>query len=307
MANQYFGWLYGLTGSREISLNTAGIQIRPMSQAERDAIIARSADFWVTKKDIWQNTTERFPFLYEMEGSENAMGEALNAIAVLLNLLSDGEVQTPIHWTSSGASSSSSDIASLFFRFINSRLKTISIDQLSDVFSFAVQKLPRQFFSTSREAIGPVLLDRFLSTKLNPIPDNAHPGFSQQIVARAADIGMTMEYILQDRTSTEVGFRLGMSLAWLLGGDFDERSAIKKVTSDNYSLRSTRVHGSKTSWKPNEVEKNLATLNAADCLLRRLLLARLVADVDDVAWQRLFSSARLGHLPENFDQVRWLT
>ena len=44
----------------------------------------------------------------------------------------------------------------------------------------------------------------------------------------------------------------------------------------------------------------------ADRLLRRAIMARLLLASDEAGWRRVFTSARLGALPDGFDQAHWV-
>jgi len=44
----------------------------------------------------------------------------------------------------------------------------------------------------------------------------------------------------------------------------------------------------------------------ADRLLRRAIVARLLLASDEPGWRRVFSSARLGALPDGLDQAHWV-
>jgi len=116
------------------------------------------------------------------------------------------------------------------------------------------------------------------------------------VFASASDVlgAVLLEHLFYEGTKSEVGFSLGMSVAWLLpGADPEERSRIITTlkTAPN-DLRSKRVHGAEI--KSGEVQAGTTDPVAfADRLLRPAIIVRLVAAGDDAARRSLFSAARV--------------
>lgn len=309
MTVRYCGWLFGLEGSAADSLKVGGVIIRPASTQEVERILSHAKDFFAHDPKIWANTLKRFPFIYEKEWSDSSLplgGE--DSVGVLLSLLSAGEVRTPIQWSNdekcNGVSSSSSDIVTLFFRVINSHFQTVAIKDVSEAFMVAAAKLQRLIFASAYNVLDSVLLDRFISTKTHPITTNFANYSEPHIIARAADVAMMMEYVFHENSTTETSFRLGMSLAWMLGSSPEERKQIINTVKATYDLRSRRVHGADLS---KGVKAEMVTAIAhADRLLRRAIVVRVLANTDGPAWRVLFSSARIGALPNAFDQAHWV-
>ncbi len=126
----------------------------------------------------------------------------------------------------------------------------------------------------------------------------------EHVVSRAADICMALELLFNESSTSEISFRLQMSLGWLLGGDPIERQATAQAIKDAYEVRSKRVHGSEPeTLKPKQIHGVIAS----DLLLRRAILAKLISGLDEGAWKEMFVQARFGRLPPDFDRAGWLT
>ncbi len=310
MTVRYCGWLFGLEGTPADSVRASGVSLRPMSAQEFERILGHAKDFFAHDQTIWINTLKRFPFVYEKEWSDTALpigGE--DSVGILLSLLSPGEVRTPIQWSKdeqgNGGSSSSSDIVTLFFRVINSHFQTVPLKSVSEAFTVATGKLQSFLFASAYSVMGPVLLDRFVSTKTHPLTTDLADYSGPHIIARAADVAMMMEYLFHEGSTTETLFRLGMSLAWTLGSTPEERRQIIDTVKTTYTLRSKRVHGADVSTKDMKAE-TLTSILHADRLLRRAIVARLLSNADDPEWKHLFDLARTGALPNTFDQAHWV-
>lgn len=309
MDETYFGWLFGLEGSVTEPIVLPNLVVRRMTGTERDRICAREVDFFVRDSRIWRNATERFPYLYTKSSSGDPLpigGEDM--VGVLISLLSPGEIRTPIQWTESadgnGAGSSNSEIVSLFFRLINGRYSPIQIETIAPALKTAATRLDKLLIAPASDVLGAVLLDRFIATKAHPISIGPRDS-SPHVIARATDTVMMLEYLYHEGSTTEVGFRLGMSVAWVLGATAAERREILSLLKKAYDLRSKRVHGVTTSNKPL-TEEIIRAVASTDKLLRRTILARVLAGLNDEAWKNLFVDARIGDLHESFDQVQWV-
>jgi hypothetical protein len=84
------------------------------------------------------------------------------------------------------------------------------------------------------------------SDRLNPID-----GFLDGIIALENLFG----------SNAELGYRISMSVAFLLENDYKERKKLQKCIKDMYSLRSSYVHGSKDISREKAIEKR-------DCVAR---------------------------------------
>ncbi len=304
-----FSWLFGLEGGHDCHISLPGLTIRKMTEAERTHICNRSSDFWARDERIWRNTTERFPYLSVKEGPATMPIGGEEIVGVIISLLSLGEVRTPIQWTSTGGGSSSSDIAALFYRLINSFFQPVRIETLIETLPIAAEKFGTKIHSAAHEIFGQVLLDRFIAAKAHPLeainPGSANPIFRDAfVIARAADVAMMLEYLYHEGAKSEVLFRLGLSIAWVLGNDPGERAKINSDIKKTYDLRSMRVHGvaSQKSLKATDVK----AVESADNLLRRSILAKIVGNFDDEQWRELFSGLRLGSVVDEFDRANWL-
>lgn len=180
----------------------------------------------------------------------------------------------------------------------------MDIATVAEPFGLAAETLRCLLFASAHDVLGPVLLERFIATKAHPIRPGM-PTSDTHIVARAADIAMMLEYLFNEDGTSEVGFRLGMSVAWLLGADPAEHEHIIETLKTVYGLRSKRVHGVEIKRK-NVQAAMMDSVACADRLLRRAIVARLLVGSDDTAWKCVFSSARVGALPDGFDQVHWV-
>jgi hypothetical protein len=310
MAMIRLGWLFGLEGSLEQPLALAGLTIRRMTDTERQFICARAVDFFAQDTTIWNNTTARFPFLYATSvPPDSPLPGWEDMVAVLLSVLASGEVRTPIQWAerdgSMAGGSSCSEVLALFERLINSRYQTVRIEAVVEAFQIAIDRLGDRMRAPAAHTLGAVLLERFIESKHHPISLSLESHNVQNVIARATDTAVMLEYIFQEGGTTEVGFKLAMSVAWLLGNNADERGDILKVLGITYALRSKRIHGADISPKPLK-RTEVDAVVTADKLLRRVLLSKVLANLDDKAWKQLFKSARLGELPQTFDKVTWM-
>lgn len=180
----------------------------------------------------------------------------------------------------------------------------MDIANVARPFGLAAKSLQSLLFASAYDVLGPVLLERFIATKAHPIRPGM-PTSETHIVARAADIAMMLEYLFNEGGTSEVGFRLGMSVAWLLGAAPAEREHIIETLKKVYGLRNKRVHGAEIRSKDVQAAM-MDSVACADRLLRRAIVARLLAGSDDTAWKCVFSPARVGALPDGFDQACWV-
>lgn len=100
--------------------------------------------------------------------------------------------------------------------------------------------------------------------------DRLHRALRQElIVDQAIDLGIALEALLLHDIdgSTELGFRLRLRGAMLLGGDLETRRGQMKLLREIYSLRSTAIY----KGRLEETERNKATLNNGLQMCAKLL------------------------------------
>ncbi len=305
-----FGWLYGLVSDEDIKLTIGNITIRKMHSSEQARIINASHDFFAKDTVIWENLSDRFCYVYEIDYGDSQVSIGNSPIALLLSVLSYGEMHSPIQWTEisggGGGSSSSSTIADLFFRAINSRYISTKFDTITE----STEKLLSIFHDDIingkiSSLFDSVLVERLYAAKSHAVDLSASHAQDEKIIARAADLCMCFEYLMNEGSTSEVLFRLGMSLAWLLGETPNDRNSIIEVVKHNYTLRSKKIHGAKISDKQRK-KFSLENLLKFDILLRRAILAKSIAGLDDVAWIEKIKLARIGTTDEGFDRVTWV-
>ncbi|MGZ3565006.1 MAG: hypothetical protein ACXWND_16500 [Gemmatimonadaceae bacterium] len=308
MAQKHLGWLFGLEGALTEPIQLPDLIVRRMTPGERDRIRARAVDFFARDSRIWENSTQRFPYVYEKHSADQLAIGGEDMVGVLFSLLSAGEVRTPIQWSElpqgGGAGASASEIVSHFFRLINSRYQPVDLTRVASSFSLGVAKLGAKMFDQAQDIFGAVVLDRLFLTKGHPISKDLVGSDDANVVARAADTAMLLEYLFHEGSTTEIGFRLGMSVAWVLGTTPADRESILSTLKETYAMRSRRVHGAKSTTKPIKAEAVSSVINA-DTLLRRTILTRVLNDFDDDTWRNFFISARLGRTTELFDDASW--
>ena len=90
---------------------------------------------------------------------------------------------------------------------------------------------------------------------------------------------VTVFETLLSTSSSEVTHKLKERLAWILGGNVDERIHIFKLVGDIYSIRSNCVHGN-TMPKRYRTEDKMADLCVEVEQLVRTLLLKLISDED---------------------------
>jgi hypothetical protein len=89
---------------------------------------------------------------------------------------------------------------------------------------------------------------------------------------RIVDAWIALESLLSRKSETEIGYRVALRLAILLGRSADERKAVRKSAKVSYDLRSEIVHGTppaKRSTKQPVEEITLATEGLLRDTLRR--------------------------------------
>ena len=116
-------------------------------------------------------------------------------------------------------------------------------------------------------------------------------------MGRAAEV----RHLFHEGKSRKIGSRLGMSVAWTLGEGPEQRERIIRAMKTVYDLRSRRVHGAVIGSRDVTAGMTESVILAAR-LLRRAIVARVLLAGDEAGWKRAFSSARLGALPDRFDQ-----
>jgi hypothetical protein len=309
VTHRYFGWLFGLEGDPGIVLRAPGLVVRAATPMEQERIVRCSTDFFAHDLRTWAHAVDRFPFVYEKEWPDNSLqlgGE--DGVGLMFALLSRGEVRTPVQWSADErggeSQASSSTVVVHFFRLMNGEFGTLDVEEIASVFGLAAERLRRLIFGSPSDVLGTVLLDRFMATKAHPIVSDMLLA-ETHLVARAADVAMLLEHLFYEGNKPEVVFRLGMSVAWVLGEDADERQAILKAVKSAYDLRSKRVHGARLG-KKDVRSAHFESVGLADRLLRRAIVARLLSTGDDGAWVRVFTAARVGALPNGFDQADWV-
>lgn len=300
------GWLFGLESRGSETLVSKTLSVRPMAGKEAVRILLASQDFFAKDPVIWRNMTKRFPFVYEKTVPDDYPIGGDDSIAIMFSLLSPGEVRTPVQWCVSKGSeggSSSSDVIDFFFRLINGRFQPVEFSAIKEAATIAVQRLDK-FIESAPGTCGLdyVLLDRLYSAKRHVLDAD---GPKLNAAARAADLCMGLEYLLNEGSTSEIQFRLSMSLAWLLETDPARREELVKHIRDTYELRSKTVHGAKLS--PKSIKRlSIEPVLAADRLFRRAILAKIISGLNDNAWIETVRKLRVGHIIE-IDHIQWLT
>lgn len=297
------GWLFGLNSTPGIQFSSSHLTIREMSDAERNRISNSSQDFFAKDLQIWTNSIERFPLVFEKRVPDEFRFGSIDIVAALLSLLAPGEVRTPILWLTNerggGATASASQAMELFYRFINGQFHTIDFHAIKQSATVMFEKLEAVLASDPYRYIDRVLLDRLFEAKRHPLAANA---VSSDIVARSADICTALES-LYGEGSSEIQFRLAISMACLLELDPRKREGVMKAVTETYGLRSKVVHGDEP---PPDAKKKIESVICTDRLLRRSILTRLLNKLDDKAWTTAFRQARLG-IPFQGDTSGWVT
>ena len=306
--HRHYGWLFGLTGHQESRIREDRFEIRLISPQERSMLLSYAASSLYADPQIWANLMDHFPYLYELTvEQENGFYSPGDGIAFMLSLLNPGEIRAPIQLSTDdkggGSGSIGMSLLDYYNRYVNSRYQTVSIESIEPTVTLAYRKLKRLAHSHPYEILGPVLADRFLACKGSIIQGKIDLP-PENTVTRCADVVMMLEYLFHEGATSEVLFRLGQSIAWILGTDPESRLAIIDSIKKAYTLRSKHVHGSKITQKDgNSVDAALE----ADLLLRRVLAARILTNTNDNSWVQMVKRARVGDLPEDFDPISWIT
>ncbi|MCI0620236.1 MAG: hypothetical protein L0387_00925 [Acidobacteria bacterium] len=300
-----FGWLFGLECTSGHEVLTKAVSVRLMTAVESDRIVRASRDFFAKDITIWHNTIERFPYVYEKEVNAGFPVGGNDSIAVLLSLLGPGEVRSPIQWVqgeTGGGSSSSSDVIDYFYRFINGRFQPIDLNLIAPSLSTAIGKLEEFLKRSPHDFLGTVLIDRLYASKEHVIGDSSP---KTNTVSRAADVCIALEYLLGQGVSSEVQFRLAMSLAWLLEATPELREKVFDSVRLAYALRSKTVHGARVDANRLS-EKDVKAVLEADRLLRRLILTKLMSRLDESEWSATIKRTQFGHTVK-IDRGEWIT
>jgi hypothetical protein len=301
MPNRNFGWLFGLEGDPSETLTSDILVLRQMSTVEQGTILNAAQDFFARDIKFWQQMISRFPFVYEKVAADNHPLGGDSAVAMVLSLLSPGEVRSPIQWLQQPtARSSSSEVVDYFFRFMNGRFKPVKFQEIRDTAIPAFEKLEASPWPTFY-ADNFFLIDRLYSSKRHVLNQN---GDGAEVLARASDICIGLEHIFNEGAS-ELQFRLAISLAWTLETEPLRREEVINHTRNTYKLRSKMVHGAKRSaedLKPAQRESVVAT----DCLFRRAMLARIISGLDHDDWIHMIRGLRVGYERPDLDRIPWL-
>lgn len=296
------GWLFGLNSAPGIQFFSSHLTIREMSDAERNRILNSSQDFFAKDPQIWTNCIKRFPLVFEKQVPDEFIFGNIDIVAVLLSLLAPGEVRTPILWLTNerggGATASTSQVIELFYRFINGQFHTIDFQVIKQSAMVMFEKLEAVLASDPYRYIDRVLLDRLFEAKRHPLAANA---VSSDIVARSADTCIALESLYSEGSS-EIQFRLAISMACLLERDPHQREGAMKAVTETYGLRSKVVHGGKPG---QDTQKKIESVIYTDRLLRRSILTRLLNRLDEKAWTTTFQEARLG-ISYKGDTAEWV-
>lgn len=310
------GWLFGIGNSNTIDeINLALFRIRRLYDDEIEFIIQNSLVFFGESEKI-KNCLTRFPYVFEKEVTKNnpeSIG-GLDSVALLLNILSSGEVQTPFQWihhANGQGSSWSTEIYILFYRLINSRFKEIPIEIIVDSLA-KIDHLLKDNLSVNNliKNIDPWLKNRVLVSKNYPLNNNFGNDFGiPYFFTRAVEISSALEYLFQEKHNTEIGFKLSLNVACLLGDSMDKRKQIFDVVKSTYDLRSNNVHGSSIKPKKNKIQ--FKNVELADYYLRRSILIKAtnnrLNDEENKAWIEFFTKARLGADISGIDKFEWLS
>jgi hypothetical protein len=301
-----FGWLFGLEADKEITINTNVLSVRRMAPDEAAYIRDQSAHFLVNPS-LWVNSINRFPYVYERRAVGKSLSIGDPRFAAVLSLLAEGEIQTPVSWALAETStfqmgaSSSSEVIELMFRLMNGRLHTVPISSIENSACHVIPMLQSFFARQWNDIVGldQVVIERVFIAKRHKIDGADLAG----LVNRATEICSALEYLFSEGSTSEIAFRLGMSLAWLLERTPAKREKVIADMKEAYNLRSRRVHGVRITEK---VAEAVAEVRAVDLLLRRAIMARILSEFDDKAWLALFKATRIGTVVEGFDRVEWL-
>jgi hypothetical protein len=282
-----------------------------MTPDEQLRIIRSSQDFFAKDATVWKNISDRFCYIYEVNHGEApiAIG-AESSIAILLSILSYGEVHSPIQWTENnnggGGACSSSTAVNLFFRHMNSKYITVDLATIKESLVNSIEIFEQEILNdTLRTDLDSILVERLYSAKSHAVSLDADHISEQQMISRAADLCIVLEYIMNEGSKSEVLFRLGLSVAWILGETPEERDSILNLVKNNYDLRSKKVHGVKVTEKQKR-KFSLESLFQFDVLVRRVILSKLVSRLNDKEWVEKIVQARIGNVDENFNRVEWI-
>jgi hypothetical protein len=184
---------------------------------------------------------------------------------------------------------------------MNGRLHTVQISSIENSARHVLPKLQSFFAGQWNNIAGldQVVIERLLIAKRHKIDAAGFAG----LVNRATEICSALEYFFSEGSTSEIAFRLGMSLAWLLERTPADREKVIADVREAYNLRSRRVHGARITEKVAEV---VSEVRAVDLLLRRAIMARILGEYDDKAWVALFKAARMGSEVDGFDRAEWL-
>ena len=301
------GWLFGLEADQPIFVSTKVLNIRQMRQDEAAYIHDQVAGFALSQSPLLVNSIKRFPYIYE----RRAVGPSPNTndprFAIILALLAEGEIQIPVHWTVAESpnfqmgASASSEIIELLFRFMNGRLHAVPISSIEHPARYLFPKLEPFFTGQLNEVVGldQVIMERISIAKRSKIDAQDLVG----IVNRATEICSALEYLFSESSTSEIVFRLAMSLGWLLERTPVARERVITDLNKAYVLRSKRVHGARIT---ETVREAVPHVRAVDLLLRRAVMVRLLGKYDDQTWVSLFKTARIGGITDDFDRAEWL-
>ncbi len=302
MPNSNFGWLFALEGNPSETLTSDILVLRQMSTVEERKILNAAQDFFAHDIKFWQRMISRFPYVYEKVVPDSHPFGGDSTVAMVLSLLSPGEVRSPIQWLQQPmAQSSSSEIIDYFFRLMNGRFQSVKFQEIRDTAIPAFEKLEASPWPTFY-GDNFFLIDRLYSSKRHVLDQNGH---SPEILARASDICIGLEHIFNEGQVSELQFRLAISLAWTLETEPLRREEVVTHIRNTYQLRSKILHGAKHSaddLKPAQRESVVAT----DRLFRRAMLARMISALDHDDWIQMVRGLRVGYERPDLDRIQWL-
>jgi len=297
------GWLFGLNSAPGANFSCSNLTIREMTAEEKNQVLRSAQDFFAKDQRIWINCIKKFPLMFERQIRDELSFRGTDIVAVLLSLLSPGEIRTPFLWlvrkAGGGATASNSQVIEVFYRLINGKFHTVDFHAIKASAEVMFKRLEGMLSSDRSEHIDLVLEERLFEAKRHMLTTNA---ISEEIVARAADTCIALESLYNEGSSSEIQFRLAISIACLLERDPFNREGAMKAIIDTYGLRSKVVHGSKPA---KDTQKKIESVVYTDRFLRRSILTRLLNRLDEKSWIATFQKARLG-IPYEGDTAEWV-
>lgn len=119
-------------------------------------------------------------------------------------------------------------------------------------------------------------------------------------VDKALELGIAFESLIMDGEEGEITHKMSQRVAWLLGGNVDERLRIAKCVQDLYKLRSKAIHEGQISAK----KKDLKTKQHVEYLLDETIeicaraIKRIIVLGAFPDWEKVLLGGKLDGTPE---------